>query len=148
MDQKKLVDTLNDVIETLQDGVDGYRRAAEDAKSPELKTLFRAFADQRAGFKNEVQSVVARFGATPETSGSMAAKVHRGWLDLKKTFAERNDEAILEECANGDEVALHTYDSALDNTDLPADVRTLLQAQRVAVQEAHDRVEALEARMD
>ncbi|NJO05167.1 MAG: DUF2383 domain-containing protein [Chloroflexaceae bacterium] len=43
MDQKKLVDTLNDVIETLQDGVDGYRRAAEDAKSPELKTLFRAF---------------------------------------------------------------------------------------------------------
>lgn len=141
----KVIEVLNDIIETLQDGVDGYRRAAQDTETATLKMLFQGYADQRMNFKTEVQSMVAQLGGKAENTGSTAAKLHRGWIDLKSTLMGRNDEAILEECENGDTFALKTYEQAQkDDLDLPANVRTLLQSQHAGVQEAYDRIRMLE----
>ncbi|HYF37513.1 MAG TPA: PA2169 family four-helix-bundle protein [Prosthecobacter sp.] len=136
--------TLNDVIETLKDGQEGFRTAAEDVENPQLKSLFREYSQQRAKLAAELQSLARSLGESePEDNGSVGGALHRGWIDLKSALASRDEHAILAECERGEDVAVKTYKDALDDPDLPANVRQILQSQFAAVKAAHDRVRDL-----
>jgi uncharacterized protein (TIGR02284 family) len=54
----------------------------------------------------------------------------------------RDDEAILNECERGEDVALKSYRKALEK-DLPMDVRSVVERQLQGVQRNHDQVKAL-----
>ena len=61
---------LNDLIETLKDGQQGFREAAEDVKSSDLKTLFSEYSLQRSQFAGELQSLAHSLGEKePATAG-------------------------------------------------------------------------------
>ena len=96
---------LNDLIETSKDGENGFRSAAEDAKSAELKATFLRRAEDCAKGASELQQLVSRMGGKPEQGGSVAGAMHRGWMDLKAKVAHRDDLAILEECERGEEMS-------------------------------------------
>jgi uncharacterized protein (TIGR02284 family) len=68
---------------------------------------------------------VRRLGGDPERTGSVAAAVHRGWINLKSAVTGKDDAAILTECERGEELAVKSFEDALDK-DLPADVRALV----------------------
>ena len=82
---------LNDLIETSKDGENGFRSAAEDAKSAELKATFLRRAEDCAKGASELQQLVARMGGKPEQGGSVAGAMHRGWMDLKAKVTHRDD---------------------------------------------------------
>ena len=48
--QKEIISTINDLIETLKDGQKGFREASEAVKDTQLKSLFSEFSLQRAKF--------------------------------------------------------------------------------------------------
>ena len=133
---------LNDLVETSKDGEQGFRSAAEDAKSAELKATFLRRADDCAKGASELQQLVARMGGKPEQGGSVAGAMHRGWMDLKAKVTGRDDLAILEECERGEDVAKAKYRKALDTT-LPDDVRSVVQRQYDGVVRNHDAVRDL-----
>ena len=136
--------TLNDVIQTLKDGQKGFQTAAEDIESSELKSLFSEYSLQRSKFAGELQELERSLGESePEDEGSIAGALHRGWIDLKSALASRDEYAILAECERGEDVAVKAYKDALDDPDLPANVRQTLQTQYAGVKAAHDRVKAL-----
>ena len=54
--------TLNDVIEILKDGQEGFRTASEDVDNSQLKSLFSEFSLQRAKFAGELQSLARSLG--------------------------------------------------------------------------------------
>jgi uncharacterized protein (TIGR02284 family) len=83
MDTEKTTSTLNGLIETLKDGEQGFRTAAEAVKDPNLKSLFQQYSRQRGEMTRELQSEVRRLGGDPEKSGSMAGAAHRGWINIK-----------------------------------------------------------------
>jgi len=93
---------LNDLIETSKDGEKGFNTAADDTKNPELKTTFRRRAQDCARSAADLQGLVARLGGKPETGGSVAGAVHRGWVNVKAAVSTRDDLAILEECERGE----------------------------------------------
>ena len=133
-DNDATISVLNDLIETCKDGANGFRTAAEAVEHSEAKTLFasRVPAIERAAA--ELQAEVRRLGGDPETSGSVAATVHRGWINLKSAVTGRDDAAIITECERGEDVAVKNYEDALEK-DLPADVRAIVERQyRGAVQ--------------
>lgn len=135
---------LNNLIETLKDGQEGFRAASEDVKSPDLKSLFSEYSLQRSSFAGELQSLVRDFGEhDPENSGSVAGAVHRGWIDLKSALTSQDDHAILSECERGEDVAVAAYRKALEDPDIAAPVAETLQRQYSDVKAAHDRVKAL-----
>lgn len=138
-----VIDTLNDVTETLKDGEQGFRTAAKDVKSPELAQLFGTYAQQRAEFASHLQARVAALGASVKKSGSIAGSVHRGWMNVKAALSTNEPQAVLEEAERGEDIAVAAYRKALDHHDLDADTRALLQAQASAVQAAHNRVRDL-----
>jgi len=141
-----ITSTLNNLIETSKDGEQGFRTSAENAQNAELKQLFMRRADDCARGATELQAIVARLGKEPEDSGSVAGAIHRGWVNLKAAVANRDDLAILEECERGEDVAKAAYRSALEKTDLPAEIRTVVQKQYDGVLRNHDEVRNLRDR--
>ncbi|MGB8805360.1 MAG: PA2169 family four-helix-bundle protein [Chthoniobacterales bacterium] len=142
--QKETISTINDLIETLKDGQEGFRQAAEAVEDRELKTLFNECSLQRARFVGELQSEAVTLGESkPEDSGSTAGALHRSWINLKGAIAKHDDHAILEECERGEDSAVHEYKEALDDEDLTSPVREIISRQYEKVKSVHDRIKHL-----
>lgn len=137
-------DAINYLIETAQDGADGYRAASEDAKDPQLKQVFTQYATQRAQFVTELRNLAPAAGGDADKGGSVSAAVHRGWINLKSVVTGRDDAAILAECERGDENAVKAYEQA-SSAPLPAQAVALVQRQTAAIREAYARIKSLHA---
>jgi uncharacterized protein (TIGR02284 family) len=135
------VSTLNELIETLKDGQNGFQTAAEDVKDLRVKSTFQDFAKQRSQLARELQSEVKRLGGDPEKSGSTAAAMHRGWINLKSALGG-GEKSILDEAERGEDVAVKTFEKAL-NAKLPPDVAGVVRRQFDEVKRAHDQVRSL-----
>lgn len=134
--------TLNELIETCIDGQKGFEAAAKAVDDPQLKNELLRYSEQRATFAEELQRLVSSTGESPTESGSMAAGMHRGWINLKSALASNDRHSILAECERGEDSAVETYRLALDE-DLPPSVAVEVASQYQAIQSTHDRVRDL-----
>ena len=145
---KSIASVLNSLIETCKDGQEGFRAAAEDVTNSDMKVLFSELSTQRQQFVSELQQIVAGVGEEPETSGSLAGALHRGWIDLKSALSKSDEHAVLAECERGEDSAVTEYKDALEHTELPNNIRLTIQRQYMCVQAAHDRVRVLRDSFD
>jgi uncharacterized protein (TIGR02284 family) len=131
---------IDDLIETLKDGQEGFEQAAESVKDPQLKSLFDDYSRQRARFAIELRTQ-ARSPDERESnmSGSAAGALHRGWINLKSALTRGDDHAILAECERGEDSAVEEFRKALDDG-LSTHVQEVVSRQYVQIKEAHDRV--------
>ena len=134
---------LNNLIETSKDGEAGFRTCAKDVKDPQLQSLFNNRARECAAAAGELQGLVLELGGKPEDSTSVGGDMHRRWVDLKSLITGKSDEAILNECERGEDVAKKHYAEALEKQDLPAHVREVIQRQYAGVIRNHDQIKAL-----
>jgi uncharacterized protein (TIGR02284 family) len=138
-----VVDVLNDLIETCKDGEYGFNELADHTQSNELRSLFRNRALGCGEAAAELQRMASEYGATAKSGGSVAGAVHRGWVSVRSALSSRTDQAMLEECERGEDAAVAQYRRALDERDLPAEVRTLIARQLEGAQRNHDQIKAL-----
>jgi uncharacterized protein (TIGR02284 family) len=143
-DNDKVISVLNSLIETCKDGQNGFQTAADGVKRSEFKSLFYQYSQQRAQFAGELQEEVRRRGGDPEQAGSVAATLHRGWMNIKSAVTGEDETAILAEAERGEDTAVASYKDALADANLPADLRSIVERQYAQVQEAHDRIRNLE----
>ncbi len=131
------------MIETLKDGQEGYRQAAEAVKDSELKSLFNEYSSQRAKFAGDLQSQLRSLGESdPETTSSVAGSLHRAWINMKSAISSQNDHAILSECERGEDSAVAEYKKAME-AELPSPLRETVSQQQNEVKTAHDRIRNL-----
>lgn len=142
MDSNKVISTLNNLIETCRDGQNGFKEAAENVKSPELKTFLNQTSLERAQFVGELQLEVRNLGGDPEKTGSAAAAIHRAWIDIKGTLTGKDDHSILNECERGEDSAVESYKDAL-KLGLPANILSTVERQFQSVKQVHDRVKQM-----
>src|SRR5436190_20952211 len=117
--QKETISTINDLIETLKDGQEGFRQAAEAVEDPELKSLFNEYSLQRARFAGELQSdAIALDESNPEKRSSAAGAMHRPWIDLKSAIPKQDAHAALAERSRGDEQAINECQAPRDERSL------------------------------
>jgi uncharacterized protein (TIGR02284 family) len=141
-DTKKVISILNDLIQTCKDGEAGFRVCAEDVERADLQSLFLKRAEGCAQGAAELQALVIRLGGDPETSTSFSGDLHRRWVDFRAAVSGKTDQAILNECERGEDVAKASYKRALEK-DLPTDIRAVVQRQYEGVLRNHDEVKAL-----
>ena len=140
-----MVSTLNSLIETLKDGQEGFRQAAEAVKDSTLKSLFSEYSLQRAKFAGELQNEVIRSlgDSKPEETSSVSGALHRAWINLKSALTSGDDHAILAECERGEDSAISEYRKAIEDENLSSPLRDIVSRQYTEVKAAHDRVKAL-----
>ena len=140
---KETISTINSLIETLKDGQEGFKQAAEAVKDQSLKSLFNEFSLQRARFAGELQSEAVNLGESePEKDSSTSGALHRAWINIKSAITSGDDHAILAECERGEDSAVHEYQDAIQE-EIPAPVRGIIERQYRDVKGAHDRIKSL-----
>lgn len=145
MAQNDVVDVLNDLIHTAEDGEKGFHEAAKIAQDARLILLFEECSRDCHGAVIALQAKVSALGGAPEHRGSVAGVAHRGWIRAKSAMSD-NDITVLEEVERGEDHAKAAYTRALNTSNLPADVRALVQKQHEGTLRNHDRIRTLRNR--
>ena len=135
--------TLNQLIQTCKDGENGFRAASEGVEDSNLRHLLESYAQQRAEFAADLQLEVRRLAEDPLDTGHAAAALHRSGLDIKAGLTGRDEATVIAECERGEDFSVRAYQKALDS-DLPNDLRMIVERQFVEVKEAHVHIRSLE----
>ncbi len=131
---------LKDLVETCQDGQQGYATAAKDA---ELARVCSEYAAQRGTYLHELRQAIRSLGGDPDQGGSVSGSLHRGWINLKSALSTNEPHSVLSECERGEDAAMQNYRDALNSAELDMDTRAIIQRQAAGVKQAHDRIKQL-----
>jgi uncharacterized protein (TIGR02284 family) len=137
------IETLNELIKTTIDSVDGYRAAAKDAESSQFQSMFF----DRANVSTELQQYVQRNGGTPTNSGSIAAGAHRVFMNLRDAVTGADDRAIIEEVERGEDHIKDKFERAITDHDVSAEARNLINQCYKSVLQGHDQMRNLKHTM-
>ena len=142
MRHEEVVALLNELLETCRDGEFGFSACARHVAASELREVFsmRAADCQRAAL--ELETYVTEYGGTPDSGGSAAGALHRGWVELKGALPGANDHAMLQECARGEDAAFERYRDALAHP-LPEALRVVIDRQFAGVQRNREQIREL-----
>jgi uncharacterized protein (TIGR02284 family) len=140
-DQQHAVKVLNSLIETTLDSANGYKEAAQNAESAQFRTLFEERSRRRLDLTRQLQQEVRSFGAEPEDDQSVLGKAHNKFVDLKNALSGGpNDKAVINEVERGEDVIKAKYEKALNDEDLPSNIRQVLSQAYQSVRADHDEI--------
>jgi uncharacterized protein (TIGR02284 family) len=146
METTQTIAVLEDLNQTLEDGREGFRSAAEKLAEDgheQLAAEMREFSSQREQLSRELVTTAADRGLTIDTGeGTAAGALHRGWMSMREALTGNDPHAILSAAERGEDHAVAQYREALSE-DIPAEIRAVVDQQAVAVKAAHDRVRDL-----
>lgn len=134
------VDVLNGLIKTTLDSVNGYREAAENADQSQYKGMFADRAMKRERLARELQEEVRMLGGDPQTDQSMLGKAHNKFVDLKNALTGGSDKAVIDEVERGEDHIRDKFKDALDDNDLPPQLRSKVERFYQSVKADHDEV--------
>jgi len=138
------VEILNDLVEINNDRIVGYERALKELKDgdADLKSLFTSMIDESRKIRVDLAGEVQALGGEFEAGTTASGKLYRAWMDVKAVFTGNSRHSILANCEYGEDAAQNAYKEALEG-DLPAYIRTTLEAQKQMLKASHDRIKAL-----
>lgn len=140
--------TLNGLIATTIDSVDGYRTSAEAVESSRYAELFTARASERSSVAEQLRAEVRRLGGNAEDDGTLLAGGHRAFLNLKAVVTGRDDAAIVNEVERGEDHIKAKYEAALADKFLSPECRSLVETAYGSVKSGHDEMSQLKHNLD
>jgi len=142
------ISTLNSLIATTIDSVDGYTEAAKDSESGRFGALFTSRAGERRQVASRLQQQVTSLGGTAEDDGTALAGAHRVFLNLKSVITGKDDKAIINEVEAGEDHIKAKFEDAIRDTELSPAVRALIEEAYVSVKQGHDEMRDIKHSME
>ena len=133
------ISTLNTLIATTIDSINGYEDAAGHSEAGRFQQIFRERAGERQRAVEELRAEVRRLGGEPEDSGSFMGKTHQAFFGLKAAITGRDDKAIINEVERGEDYLKEKFESALSSGDLSGESRAVVERCYQSVRSGHDR---------
>ena len=143
MDNQDQITTLNELIETTLDSINGYEDSAGNIDNDRLREIFRQRADERQQVVQELRSEVRRLGGDPEESGTLLGKAHQRFEDLKAAITGRDEKAIINEVERGEDYLKEKFEAALESSELTGDSRSTVERCYQSIRSGHDQISQL-----
>jgi uncharacterized protein (TIGR02284 family) len=140
--------TLNTLLATLTDSINGYRDSAENIENGSLKRLFLESAEERSRVAEDLRAEVRRLGGDPNDDGSVLGKTHQVFLDLKAAVTGRDDKAIINEVERGEDYLKEKFETALQSDKLAGETRDIVEQAFTSVRRGHDRIAEIKHSME
>jgi len=139
---RSIEDALYSVIENLHDSQEGFQKIGEELMDSVLKAYFLDESLRRAEFRGQLETLLREQGVHDiKKEGTVEGAIRRTWGELKVKMGG-GDHTLLATAEEGEDAAVHAYDEALCNADLPLPVRKTLSTQSAHIQASHDFVKA------
>ena len=136
------LEKLQKLIRANIDSYNGFHESAEELKDERLATLFRSIGDERSAMAAELQQYVEFNGKAAEDDGSVAAKTHRIWINIRGKLNGGDATVILIEAERGEDHIKEAYEDVLKDTAGSA-MNDVLTAQYAKVKAGHDKIRDL-----
>lgn len=131
IDNKDLIDGLNDLLAKSIDAEKGYMKVSEPIKNASVKLFFERKSRQRGYFAHELRNEIIRLGGEVDSNeGSIAGDLHRFWIDVKTFITSDDVESALELCETGEKAALKVYDDFIGAHKIPEPTLGMIENQR------------------
>lgn len=120
---------LNEMIQNLADGEEGFKLAADRTRPHELMDVFLRHSRQHEQHKTELQKEVTRIGGEAQVGGSVGGALHRGWISLRDALAGDDHQSLINETINGQEATVEKYEECLTADFLLPEAKNMLRSQ-------------------
>lgn len=140
--------TLNSLIATTIDSVNGYNESAKEAENSRFAQMFTSRANERQEVARMLQAKVTRLGGNPEDDGTVLAGAHRVFLDLKAAVTGRDDKAIINEVERGEDHIKAKFEDAMQDNELSPNVKDAVNQAWTSVKTGHDQMRDLKHSME
>jgi uncharacterized protein (TIGR02284 family) len=140
-----VIEALDDLIETLEDGVLGFKHAASRAANDgrqDIAFIFERLAIQRQHFLSELTSISDEMGHDWKESGSVAGALHRGWMNVADVVTGGSPNVLLDAAETGETHTVTAYEQALSKK-LPSSLLDTVQHQLSEVLKAREEVRSI-----
>ena len=137
------ISTLNTLIATTIDSINGYEDSAKNIDNERFREIFRQRANERQQVVQELRSEVRRLGGDPEDGGSFMGKAHQRFEDLKAAVTGRNEKSIINEVERGEDYLRDKWQAALQSGDLKGESHDLVQRCYQSIKSGHDQMSEL-----
>ena len=138
--------TVKDLIKTLEDGREGFAKAAERLQhdsAPDVSRKFQEFSARRGAMADELRRSASLSDYRVPEGGTVGGAVHRGWIAVKDALTGDNPSAVISAAEQGEDHAKSKFHDALEDHSLSPEVRAIVQRQAAEVEAAHDYVSSL-----
>ena len=131
---------LNNLIETTLDSADGYSEAAKE--SSRFASTFADRAGERRAAATRLQMEVKGLGGTPEEDGTILAKAHRVFLNLRNSVSG-GDTVVVDEVERGEDHIKAKFEDALQDQELSPAAQSVVQQVYQSIKAGHDQMRDL-----
>ena len=142
------ISTLNTLIATTIDSVNGYEESAQNIDTERFREIFRQRANERQDVVEQLRSEVRRLGGDPEDGGSFLGKAHQRFEDLKAAVTGRDEKSIINEVERGEDYLKSKWQAALESDGLSGESRDVIQRCYQSIKAGHDQMSQLKHGME
>lgn len=145
---EEIVEELNDLVKINNNRIQGYMKAAEDSEDTHLDRLFNEMILQSQNFRSQLAEHIVRMdgSAVTETDSiDITSKIHRAWIDIKSAITGKDRDTVLSSVTFGESVAVDAYEEAIENDNLPTNVKEELTRQLSELRTALNKMEGLKS---
>jgi uncharacterized protein (TIGR02284 family) len=142
------ISTLNTLIATTIDSINGYEDSAQNIDNERLREIFRQRANERQEVVENLRSEVRRLGGNPEDDGTFLGKAHQRFEDLKAAITGSDEKAIINEVERGEDYLKGKFEAALNGNTLSGDSRAAVERCFQSVRSGHDQMSQLKHGME
>jgi len=121
------IDILKSLTQTTFDSVEGYKVAMQKAERPALKRALDSRLTSRQETLTKLNTALESQGEDQVTSKSVGADAHQWFTRISDAFAD-GDEAAAKRVEEGEDYIAGQFKGALEDGDVDAQLRSLLQS--------------------
>lgn len=137
------ISTLNTLIATTTDSINGYEKSATEIKDQRLQEIFRQRASDRQQVVQQLREEVRRLGGDPDDSGSFLGKAHQMFESLKSAVTSGDEKSIIDEVERGEDYLKDKFQTALQSGTLHGDSQQVVERCYQSVKQGHDQISQL-----
>ena len=147
-EHSKEITTLNTLIATTIDSINGYEDSAQNVDNERFREIFRQRANERQEVVEQLRAEVRRLGGDAEDDGSFMGKAHQRFEDLKAAITGRDEKAIINEVERGEDYLKAKFEAALNDEELTGESREVVSNCYQSVRAGHDQMSSLKHGME
>ena len=147
-DHSETISTLNTLIATTTDSINGYEKSADEIQDQRLQQIFRQRASDRQQVVQKLREEVRRLGGEPDEGGSFMGKAHQAFEGLKSAVTGGDEKSIVNEVERGEDYLKEKFETALNSDALNGDARSTVEQCYQSVRQGHDQMSQLKHGME